>query len=150
MLIVSQQIVWARFYNTSSILDKGTLYNLRNVVNRRNVSASVDDDFNACEDFFKSVVECHVVAAAMHHLKMCSLSDIPCHAKLQEDLWLLDDDARRDILIDICMEIVFKFAAIFCKKELKQMRRMKQRTRFIAMQLNCYLMGCYTMNSLMP
>lgn len=116
MLIVSQQIVWARFYNTSSILDKGTLYNLQNVVNRRNVSASVDDDFNACEDFFKSVMECHVVAAAMHHLKMCSLSNIPCHAKLQEDLWLLDDDARRDILIDICMEIVFKFAANFLQE----------------------------------
>ena len=60
-------MVWKHFYLAESFLDKGTVCQLCNVINRANVSA---DDFNACEDFFLLVVRCHVAAAAMQYLNM--------------------------------------------------------------------------------
>jgi L1 cell adhesion molecule like protein len=94
-------------------MDKGTLYQLRNVINRRNVSASAENDFNACDDFFQTVVETHILAAAMQHFNMSSVSDIPLHSSLTEDLWLKSAEERKDILQSVCMEVVSSFGTTF-------------------------------------
>ena len=36
-------------------MDGGTLYQLRNSINRRNVVSSPDNDVNACEDFLNDL-----------------------------------------------------------------------------------------------
>lgn len=74
------------------------MYQLRNVINRRNVSSYAEKDYNACDDFFKAVVECHIVAAAMQYFNMSTFSDSPVHPKLKEDLWLESLEERRDII----------------------------------------------------
>ena len=43
----------------------GTLVQLRNLINRRNVANDVSGRFNASIDFFELVTKCHIVAAAM-------------------------------------------------------------------------------------
>ena len=101
-------MVWKRFYDTKSFLDKGTLYQLRNAINRTNISESVDD-FNACEDFFVLVVRCHIVAAAMQYLSMKYISDAPSHPLLVQDLWLKSEDERRDTLQGVVMEVVLLY-----------------------------------------
>ncbi len=58
-------------------MDGGTLYQLRNVINRRNVVSSPDKDVNACVDFFELVTTAHILAAAMQVFGMSSLSDSP-------------------------------------------------------------------------
>ena len=51
------QVIWNRLYNTKSSMDHCTLYQLRDLINRRNVVTEVKKDVNACEDFF---VNCQV------------------------------------------------------------------------------------------
>ncbi len=43
----------------------GTLFQLRNLTNRRNVKKDPADNVNASEDFFLTVTEGHIHAAAM-------------------------------------------------------------------------------------
>ncbi len=53
----------------------GTLFQLRNLINRRNVKKDPSDNANACEDFFLTVTEGHILAAAMEVFEMTSLDD---------------------------------------------------------------------------
>ena len=46
------QVVWSRLYKCTSSQDPGTLFQLRNLINRRNVIKDVRNDMNATEDFF--------------------------------------------------------------------------------------------------
>ena len=46
------QAIWKRLYRTSSARDRGTLYHLRNAINRRNVIAKPKDAMDACKEFF--------------------------------------------------------------------------------------------------
>ena len=57
--------MWSRLYKYSSASNKGTMYQLRNLINRRNVRNKPDKDVNACEDFFLSFVRSHIIAAAI-------------------------------------------------------------------------------------
>ena len=43
-------------------------YQLKNLINRRNVKTHPKDDFQACDDFFVLVVHSHIIAAAMEIL----------------------------------------------------------------------------------
>ncbi len=56
--------------------DHGTLCHLHNRLNRSNVS-NPTQDFNACEDFFCTVVESHIVTASLHYLNMSKMDNIP-------------------------------------------------------------------------
>ncbi len=57
--------MWKQYYNTSSGRDGGTLYQLRNLINRRNVIKKPMDNLDACEDFIVLVIEAHILSAAM-------------------------------------------------------------------------------------
>ena len=59
-------------------MDKGTMYQLRNLINWRNV---IKDSKNvaACEDFILLLAEAHILAAAMTLFGMESLEDTPSH-----------------------------------------------------------------------
>ena len=71
------QVIWKRLYKCSSGNEGGTLYQLRNLINRRNVVQDPSKNMNTCEDFFTSVVEAHILAATMPQFKMSSLQDEP-------------------------------------------------------------------------
>lgn len=53
-------------YRGGSNCDGGTLLQLHNLINRRNVAKDVSGRFNECMDFFETVVKCHIIAAGMH------------------------------------------------------------------------------------
>ena len=44
-------------------------------MNRKNVVTEPKNDFNACCDFFTTVVESHIVAAVMQTLGMAKVDD---------------------------------------------------------------------------
>ena len=100
-------MVWSWLYDTKSFLQEGTLCHLRNLIDRRNISATAADDFNACEDFFVTVVHSHIVAATMDYLQMKTVKDTPIHPVLKEGIWLESDDERRDALDVISKEIPY-------------------------------------------
>ena len=57
--------------------DGGTLMQLKNLINRKNVPSKPKADMNACEDFLDLVMTSHILAAGMDLLQMTSLEDDP-------------------------------------------------------------------------
>ena len=57
------QVIWKRLYNSKSSIEKGTLYQLRNVLNRTSVPADPVINMKATEDLFRLVLYAHIVAA---------------------------------------------------------------------------------------
>ena len=71
------QAIWKRLYKTSSGVDAGTLYQLRNLLQRRSVTKKIKCDPTAGEDFFLCVVDAHIVLAAMNIFGMLNIEDKP-------------------------------------------------------------------------
>ena len=94
-------------YDTKSFQDKGTLCHLRNMIDRRNISATAADDYNACEEFFIAVVESHIVTAAMTILDMNCNDDIPVHPLLTEDFWAKPAEIRKKLLMKLRSSSVY-------------------------------------------
>ena len=90
-------------------MERGTLYQIRNLINRRNVKKAPKSDVNASEDFLEVVVTGYIVAAAMAYLGMSSLSDLPKESIISHDVWMEDDAVRWNILHDIAKHIVDKY-----------------------------------------
>ena len=58
-------------------MDRGTLLQLRNLVNRRSVSCDTSNRFNASVDFFEMAVQCHIIAATLNYFGMESIDGKP-------------------------------------------------------------------------
>ena len=58
-------------------MEGGTLLQLRNLINRRNISSDIRDNFNTAVNFFELVVTGYVLAAAMHYFQLSSLKGTP-------------------------------------------------------------------------
>ena len=87
-------------------MQRGTLYHLRNFINRRNVTKKCKKDMNACEDFFETVVTGHVLACAMSMLGMSEIGDLPDESIISRDPWMMGDTERKKILMDVATKIV--------------------------------------------
>ena len=53
------------------------MYQLKTLVNRRNVRKHPEADVHSCEDFLLTVIESHILSAAMTIYGMESLDDHP-------------------------------------------------------------------------
>lgn len=104
---MTTQVINTRLCKTSSCLERGTLYQLRNVLNRRNVPTTVKKNVNAYEDFLQLVTTAHVLTASMQHLQMETMRDLP--SDISQDIWMKDDNIRRKELERVSLEIVNKF-----------------------------------------
>lgn len=100
------QVFWKRLYKTTSGMDKGTLCQLRNLINRRNVTKSPKSNVNASEDFLEVIVNGHILAAVMSYLDMSSMDDLPLPSVVSHDIWMEDDEVRRSVLHNIAEHIV--------------------------------------------
>ena len=103
------QVIWKKFYKTSSASDHGTLYQLRNLVQRRNVGKKPKKDFNAHDSFFSLVTTSHILAAAMELLGMDSLDDHPSEHLLPENVQALPKSERSMILNHICDVVLHSY-----------------------------------------
>ena len=102
------QVIWKRLYKTKSGMERGILYQLHNLINRRNVVKKVKKDMNACEDFFELTVTGYVITCAMELLGMSAVDEVPNSGfiKEPEEAWMKDDSERRSILMDVAKAIV--------------------------------------------
>ena len=55
----------------------GTLYQLRTLINRRNITADPSKNVEACEDFIETVLHAHILCATMESFGMTSINDAP-------------------------------------------------------------------------
>ena len=106
-VFITLQVIWKRLYKSTSARDCGMLYNLRNLLNRRNVVSDPTKAVDACEDFSLFVVECLIVAMAMFGLS--AVDEIPTNTQLFpagcEKLSLND---RKEILLKAVGALVDK------------------------------------------
>ena len=65
--------MYNRLYKGGSNLEGGTLIQLRNLINGRNVATDISGRFNQAIDFFSVSGRFHITAAAMHYYiyQMC-------------------------------------------------------------------------------
>lgn len=91
-------------------INAGTMYQLRNLINRRNVVKDPTDNVAACEEFFLLLTEAHILAAAMTLFSMKTLEDTPVHEVFCSDS--ADSLQRRNSLIEAANLIVEKFIDI--------------------------------------
>ena len=80
------QILIKRFYNIHSGMNKGTLYQLRCLINRRNISTHVSQEMNQLQDFLHSVMKAHILSAAMDFFNMEDKSSQPSSHKWSDPL----------------------------------------------------------------
>lgn len=102
-------MIWKELYSDKSAGEHGTLYQLRNLLHRRNVVKHPKKDVNASEDFFLLVVTSHVLAAAVELLQMESLSATPQSTIITTDYWCQSLDIRKSALMSVCTALVKKF-----------------------------------------
>ena len=76
--------MWSLLYKTTSSGEKGTLYQLRNLIHRTNVPLTPDKNMNAAEDFMLLILHTHVVAAARTIHKLNPVVKVQDLAKLIE------------------------------------------------------------------
>jgi L1 cell adhesion molecule like protein len=87
-------------------MEPGTLYQLRNLLNRRNVTRKPKINVNAAEDFVEVVTIGHILSAVMRMLKMTSIDGIPSSDVVSQGIWMEDDSVRKKLLDDIATFIV--------------------------------------------
>ena len=73
------QDVFKHFYNTKSAREKGTLYHLRELFDRRGVKTSAKDAVKDTREFLQFITHGYVILALMHVLGIDkeSLCDVP-------------------------------------------------------------------------
>ena len=82
-----KQIIWSRLNSTESSMDGGTLHQLRNLINRVNVSRKeLKHQVNEVEDFLELATECHLISAAMHFFGMKSVDDPPSKSGFSDEI----------------------------------------------------------------
>ena len=108
-------------------MDGGTLYQLRNLINKKKVVKDVTKDVAECEEFFDLVVEAHIVSAAMTIFDMKSIDDQAHNATFfPPGSSELDTVQRGNLLLLATKEIVSRFVDLSsceCKKKDKQQKK---------------------------
>lgn len=110
-------------YSTSSGINSGTLFHLRNLIQRRAVTKKVKSDPTACESFFTLVVEAHVLQLVIQRFKLQSLDDTP-----NVDMVFgaqLNKSQRSDIFMTTISELIDEYTHGF---EVEQPQRHSRRS----------------------
>ncbi len=102
-------MIWKRLYSTASTAEIGTLFQLRNLINRRNISTEPDNNYNAHDDFLSLTVIGYVLGAAMEILGMESVNDQPHEEILPQTVWMLDKQERKLILQSLSDVVVSEY-----------------------------------------
>lgn len=89
-----------------SICEKGTLYQLRNIINRRNVKTNPKDNVVAANDFLSIITTCHILAATLKLFQIEDLNAVPVDEHVDENTWMLPDMDRQEILMLQCHKVV--------------------------------------------
>ena len=115
------QVFFTHLYKGGSNNDRGTLVQLRNLINRRNVANDVSGRFNASIDFFELVTKCHIVAAVMDFFGMNAPQDEPTTNTLPQDILLWPDKKSQWRSFSFIIgRMVDRYIIVRCYTQLKQ------------------------------
>ena len=104
-------------YSAASSIDGGTLYQLRNIINCRNITSSPSGNVTASEKFFLLVTEAHVLAAAMTVFGMRSLDKRPHDRAFPPECEKQPSQDRRRIQLNAIDKLLSHFIDLkFCNQ----------------------------------
>ena len=63
------KVIWNRLYMTGSGMERGTIYQLRNLINRRNVTKQAKSNVNVNDDFLEVCVTAYLMVAVLDFLR---------------------------------------------------------------------------------
>ena len=89
----------------------GTLLQLWNIIDRRNVGSSMEvkHHVNEIENFLELVVKCHMVAAALHHFGMTSVTDVPHCSAFPEHILQIPVNDHKKMLMKEMIKIIERY-----------------------------------------
>ncbi len=70
-------LIFTKFYDTQSTKDVGTLYQLRNRLDRRDIGRDTHKRYRSCRSFVNDVLDGYILAAAVTHFKLKDFDDSP-------------------------------------------------------------------------
>lgn len=98
------QVVWTRLYCKGTSSEKGTLLQLKNLINRTSVPRDPKNDVNSSEEFFEIVFAAHAISAVMVHFDMESVNDTI--KSMPADISTCDPKTKCDILHSALKNII--------------------------------------------
>ena len=69
-------LIFAKFYDSRGMKDVGTMYQLRNQLDRRNVGKDTTKRYRSCNAFLNDVLDGYIVACAVVHFNMRDVEDV--------------------------------------------------------------------------
>ena len=100
------------YIKINSSKDHGTLFQLRNLINWKNVVTEPSKEMNACEEFLVVALSAHVLSSALEILQMDSLDDVPSSTSIfppKMETWKDSKAAKKADLYGLCEAIVKRF-----------------------------------------
>ena len=89
------------------------MYQLRTLINRRNITADPSKNVDACEDFIETVLHAYILCAAKESFEMASIDDTPQGSSLfPEGLVYMSIDRRQKVILQAAQVIVKSFVDI--------------------------------------
>ena len=95
-------MIWKRLYRDTSSIDGGTLHQLRNLINPKNLPKKPKHDVNSCEDFLEVITIAHVIAAT-NELLQAQPNVIPSQGPRS-----MTEHQRREALQTIALKVIEK------------------------------------------
>lgn len=99
------QVIWDTLYSTSSSRDQCTLYQLRTLIDRRNVVRDPKKDLHACQSFLSVVLEAMILAVFTTTCNIESLESADICTILKHDLPATSKE-RMDCLTQLASKVV--------------------------------------------
>jgi L1 cell adhesion molecule like protein len=101
------QVIWQELYSPKSARDKCSLYQLRNLIDRRDVTSDPKGTLHACQSFLKVVIETEVLAALAGTLGLRSLgSDTDVQTLLGEGSLPMSSAGRVQAITSIAERVL--------------------------------------------
>ena len=101
------EVIMEKFYKPNSVREGGTLFQLRSLIDRRNVGQEVRHRYHAVSDFIDLVTDSHVITASMTFLDMSTLDTSP--AAIPNHVNIMTNDSKKLFLHDLVGQIVDHF-----------------------------------------
>ena len=78
-------------------MDRGSLYQLCNIIDRRNEPPACKSNVNSSEEFFELAVTGQVIAATMKLLNMTTIADVPSSSLLSPQIlgWRVTTEEKK-------------------------------------------------------
>ena len=103
------QVMFNRLYKNESSQEGGTLLQLRNLIDRRNISRNISGKFNAGLDFLLLIATCHIIAAALHFFGMSDRDAVPTLNAISSEVLRQPLTVRRKEFLDRVGRLVDRY-----------------------------------------